>query len=186
MWSHHLHLLPVQKPPSARLQIHTGWVSFSETYLLFWCDIFLSETAYLRRKKCLRNLRTWLNGEMSFYITNGWKIQILNEILLRHTNIFFFRINNALINCSQLRIRIMNFDVVEFKCTIFPLILTIHIIKSIYCVLCPGIAGLFTVFSSFVFSTVVVQFLGKELTGLKYESHLSLKFTMSSVSWVCL
>lgn len=29
-----------------------------------------------------------------------------------------------------------------------------------------GIAGLFTIFSSFVFSTVVVQFLGKELTGL--------------------
>uniref|UniRef100_W5L9Z6 3-hydroxy-3-methylglutaryl coenzyme A reductase n=1 Tax=Astyanax mexicanus TaxID=7994 RepID=W5L9Z6_ASTMX len=30
-----------------------------------------------------------------------------------------------------------------------------------------GIAGLFTVFSSFVFSTVVIHFLGKELTGLK-------------------
>uniref|UniRef100_A0A671PRH0 3-hydroxy-3-methylglutaryl-coenzyme A reductase n=1 Tax=Sinocyclocheilus anshuiensis TaxID=1608454 RepID=A0A671PRH0_9TELE len=29
-----------------------------------------------------------------------------------------------------------------------------------------GIAGLFTIFSSFVFGTVVVQFLGKELTGL--------------------
>uniref|UniRef100_A0A3B1JB44 3-hydroxy-3-methylglutaryl coenzyme A reductase n=2 Tax=Astyanax mexicanus TaxID=7994 RepID=A0A3B1JB44_ASTMX len=29
-----------------------------------------------------------------------------------------------------------------------------------------GIAGLFTVFSSFVFSTVVIHFLGKELTGL--------------------
>ncbi|XP_042634464.1 3-hydroxy-3-methylglutaryl-coenzyme A reductase-like [Cyprinus carpio] len=29
-----------------------------------------------------------------------------------------------------------------------------------------GIAGLFTIFSSFVFSTVVVHFLGKELTGL--------------------
>lgn len=32
-----------------------------------------------------------------------------------------------------------------------------------------GIAGLFTIFSSFVFSTVVIHFLGKELTGLKYE-----------------
>uniref|UniRef100_A0A8B9R9E1 3-hydroxy-3-methylglutaryl coenzyme A reductase n=1 Tax=Astyanax mexicanus TaxID=7994 RepID=A0A8B9R9E1_ASTMX len=30
-----------------------------------------------------------------------------------------------------------------------------------------GIAGLFTVFSSFIFSTVVIHFLGKELTGLK-------------------
>lgn len=30
-----------------------------------------------------------------------------------------------------------------------------------------GIAGLFTVFSSFVFSTVVIHFFGKELTGLK-------------------
>ncbi|KTG36807.1 hypothetical protein cypCar_00042120 [Cyprinus carpio] len=39
-----------------------------------------------------------------------------------------------------------------------------------------GIAGLFTIFSSFVFSTVVVQFLGKELTGLKYESRLLLIF----------
>ena len=33
--------------------------------------------------------------------------------------------------------------------------------------LLPGIAGLFTVFSSFVFSTVVIHFFGKELTGLK-------------------
>uniref|UniRef100_A0AAZ3QH64 SSD domain-containing protein n=1 Tax=Oncorhynchus tshawytscha TaxID=74940 RepID=A0AAZ3QH64_ONCTS len=31
-----------------------------------------------------------------------------------------------------------------------------------------GIAGLFTIFSSFVFSTVVIHFLDKELTGLKY------------------
>lgn len=31
----------------------------------------------------------------------------------------------------------------------------------------PGIAGLFTVFSSFVFSSVVIHFFGKELTGLK-------------------
>lgn len=30
-----------------------------------------------------------------------------------------------------------------------------------------GIAGLFTIFSSFVFSTVVIHFLDKELTGLK-------------------
>uniref|UniRef100_A0A672S273 3-hydroxy-3-methylglutaryl coenzyme A reductase n=1 Tax=Sinocyclocheilus grahami TaxID=75366 RepID=A0A672S273_SINGR len=37
---------------------------------------------------------------------------------------------------------------------------------NVVCVLCPGIAGLFTIFSSFVFGTVVVQFLGKELTGL--------------------
>jgi len=29
-----------------------------------------------------------------------------------------------------------------------------------------GIAGLFTIFSSFVFSTVVIHFLDKELTGL--------------------
>lgn len=41
---------------------------------------------------------------------------------------------------------------------------------------CPGIAGLFTIFSSFVFSTVVVHFLGKELTGLKYDSHPSHTF----------
>ncbi len=69
-----------------------------------------------------------------------------------------------------------------FKCTGIPLILIIHILESIYCVLCPGIAGLFTIFSSFVFSTVVVQFLGKELTGLKYEPHLSLMFMCSVLS----
>lgn len=36
----------------------------------------------------------------------------------------------------------------------------IHVFSS-------GIAGLFTIFSSFVFSTVVIHFLDKELTGLK-------------------
>lgn len=56
---------------------------------------------------------------------------------------------------------------------------------NVVCVLCPGIAGLFTIFSSFVFSTVVVQFLGKELTGLKYESRLLLIF-MCCVCCVCL
>lgn len=43
---------------------------------------------------------------------------------------------------------------------------------------CPGIAGLFTIFSSFVFSSVVVHFLGKELTGLKYEPHPSPTFVI--------
>jgi len=39
------------------------------------------------------------------------------------------------------------------------------------CVLCnvaAGIAGIFTVFSSFVFSVGVVNFFGSDLTGLKY------------------
>uniref|UniRef100_A0AAY4EQN2 3-hydroxy-3-methylglutaryl-coenzyme A reductase n=1 Tax=Denticeps clupeoides TaxID=299321 RepID=A0AAY4EQN2_9TELE len=47
-----------------------------------------------------------------------------------------------------------------------------------------GIAGLFTVFSSFAFSTVVIHFLGKELTGLKDTavSFFNLLFILMSVS----
>uniref|UniRef100_A0AAY4EPI9 3-hydroxy-3-methylglutaryl coenzyme A reductase n=1 Tax=Denticeps clupeoides TaxID=299321 RepID=A0AAY4EPI9_9TELE len=61
-----------------------------------------------------------------------------------------------------------------------------------------GIAGLFTVFSSFAFSTVVIHFLGKELTGLNDALPFFLllidlskactlaKFALSSNSQVCI
>lgn len=45
-----------------------------------------------------------------------------------------------------------------------------------------GIAGLFTIFSSFVFSTVVIHFLDKELTGLKYVNcHVFMLFKKYSL-----
>lgn len=50
-------------------------------------------------------------------------------------------------------------DVLMF-CSIY--VGKMHLISSL-----AGIAGLFTIFSSFVFSTVVIHFLDKELTGLK-------------------
>lgn len=42
-----------------------------------------------------------------------------------------------------------------------------YIFLTVIIFLPTGIAGLFTVFSSFIFSTVVIHFFGKELTGLK-------------------
>ena len=45
-----------------------------------------------------------------------------------------------------------------------------------------GIAGLFTVFSSFVFSVGVVNFFGSDLTGLKYDAFVR-RNEMSLMIW---
>uniref|UniRef100_A0A674CDH2 3-hydroxy-3-methylglutaryl-coenzyme A reductase n=1 Tax=Salmo trutta TaxID=8032 RepID=A0A674CDH2_SALTR len=72
--------------------------------------------------------------------------------------------------CPKLQERILNSDVIILTVTRCMAIVYIYFqfqnLRQLGSKYILGIAGLFTVFSSFVFSTVVIHFLGKELTGL--------------------
>uniref|UniRef100_A0A3P8ZP16 3-hydroxy-3-methylglutaryl-coenzyme A reductase n=1 Tax=Esox lucius TaxID=8010 RepID=A0A3P8ZP16_ESOLU len=72
--------------------------------------------------------------------------------------------------CPKLQERILNSDIIFLTVTRCMAIVYIYFqfqnLRQLGSKYILGIAGLFTVFSSFVFSTVVIHFLGKELTGL--------------------
>uniref|UniRef100_A0A8C7P1H2 3-hydroxy-3-methylglutaryl coenzyme A reductase n=1 Tax=Oncorhynchus mykiss TaxID=8022 RepID=A0A8C7P1H2_ONCMY len=72
--------------------------------------------------------------------------------------------------CPKLQERILNSDVIILTVTRCMAIVYIYFqfqnLRQLGSKYILGIAGFFTVFSSFVFSTVVIHFLGKELTGL--------------------
>ncbi|KAL0965347.1 hypothetical protein UPYG_G00280090 [Umbra pygmaea] len=72
--------------------------------------------------------------------------------------------------CPKLQERILTSDVFILTVTRCMAIVYIYIqfqnLRQLGSKYILGIAGLFTVFSSFVFSTVVIHFLGRELTGL--------------------
>ncbi|KAM6986596.1 3-hydroxy-3-methylglutaryl-coenzyme A reductase-like [Aplochiton taeniatus] len=72
--------------------------------------------------------------------------------------------------CPKLQERILSGDIIILTVTRCMAIVYIYVqfqnLRQLGSKYILGIAGLFTVFSSFVFSTVVIHFLGKELTGL--------------------
>uniref|UniRef100_A0A674CDJ7 3-hydroxy-3-methylglutaryl coenzyme A reductase n=1 Tax=Salmo trutta TaxID=8032 RepID=A0A674CDJ7_SALTR len=74
------------------------------------------------------------------------------------------------VSCKDISHRILNSDVIILTVTRCMAIVYIYFqfqnLRQLGSKYILGIAGLFTVFSSFVFSTVVIHFLGKELTGL--------------------
>uniref|UniRef100_A0A8C7P328 3-hydroxy-3-methylglutaryl coenzyme A reductase n=1 Tax=Oncorhynchus mykiss TaxID=8022 RepID=A0A8C7P328_ONCMY len=74
------------------------------------------------------------------------------------------------VSCKDICHRILNSDVIILTVTRCMAIVYIYFqfqnLRQLGSKYILGIAGFFTVFSSFVFSTVVIHFLGKELTGL--------------------